>query len=108
VAEMHFLGEKVKNNMGGWMGGAMSIGGRLIKIDSCLSNSAVYQMSMRLLHKTTIEEITKPIRAFFWAGDANKRKYHFVKWRWICKPKCKGGLGVKDLHKVNISLMCKW
>jgi hypothetical protein len=94
--------------MGGWMGGAMSIGGRLIKIDSCLSKSVVYQMSMRLLHKTTIEEITKPIRAFFWAGDANKRKYHFVKWRWICKPKSKGGLGVKDLHKFNISLMCKW
>jgi hypothetical protein len=108
VAEMHFMGEKIKKSMGGWMGGAMSIGGRLIKIDSCLFNSAVYQMSMRLLHKTTIEEIKKPIRAFFWAGDANKRKYHFVKWRWICKPKSKGGLGVKDLHKFNISLMCKW
>jgi hypothetical protein len=43
-----------------------------------------------------------------WAGDANKRKYHFVKWRWICKTKSKGELGVKDLYKFNISLMCKW
>jgi hypothetical protein len=23
-------------------------------------------------------------------------------------PKSKGGLGVKDLNKFNISLMCKW
>jgi hypothetical protein len=45
---------------------------------------------------------------FFGAGGANKNKYHFVKWRWICKPRCKGGLGVKDLNKFNISLMCKW
>jgi hypothetical protein len=55
-----------------------------------------------------VEAISKPIRAFFWAGDANKRKYHFVKWRWICKPRGKGGLGIKDLYKFNISLMCKW
>jgi hypothetical protein len=52
--------------------------------------------------------MSKPIRAFFWDGDANKRKYHFIKWRWICKPKSKGGLGIKDLYKLNISLMCKW
>jgi hypothetical protein len=64
VAEMHFMGEKMKKSMGGWMGGAMSIGGRLIKIDSCLFNSAVYQMSMRLLHKTTIEEIKNLLGPF--------------------------------------------
>jgi hypothetical protein len=86
----------------------MSIGGRLIKIDACLSNILVYQMSMRLLHKTNIESISRPIRAFFWVGGAEKRKYHFVIWRWIYKPKCKGDLGVKDLNKFSISLMCKW
>jgi hypothetical protein len=64
---------------------------------------------MRLLHKTTIEEMDKPIRSFFWAGSADKRKYHFIKWRWICKPKYKGGLGVKDLNKkFNISRICMW
>jgi hypothetical protein len=108
VAELQFIEEKVKKSMGGWMGDTMSIGSRLIKIDACLSNIDVYQMSMRLLHKTNIENISRPIRAFFWAGGVDKRKYHFVKWRWICKPKCKGGLGVKDLNKFNISLMCKW
>jgi hypothetical protein len=105
VAELQFIEDKMKKNMGGWMGSTMSIGGRLIKIDACLSNIVVYQISMRLLHKTNIENISRPIRAFFWAGAADKKKYHFVKWRWICKPRSKGGLGVKDLHKVNISLM---
>jgi hypothetical protein len=31
-----------------------------------------------------------------------------VKWSKNCKEKKKGGLGVKDLRKLNISLMCKW
>jgi hypothetical protein len=31
-----------------------------------------------------------------------------VKWSRICRSKSKGGLGVKDLKKQNISLLCKW
>jgi hypothetical protein len=107
VAEMELVSEKIKKNMGGWLGGTMSIGGRVIKIDACLSNSALYQMSMRLFHKTNIEKIKKQIRAFFWVGNTGQRKYHLVRWSLICKPKSKGGLGIKDLYKFNISLMCK-
>jgi hypothetical protein len=51
--------------MCGWVGKSMSIGGRLIKIDACLSTVVVYQMSTRLLHKSNLEEIDKPIRSFF-------------------------------------------
>jgi hypothetical protein len=36
MAEMEFVSEKIKKNMGGWLGGTMSIGGRVIKIDACL------------------------------------------------------------------------
>jgi hypothetical protein len=46
---MEFVEEKIQQGMEGSMGGAMSIGGRVTKIDACLSNSAVYQMSMRML-----------------------------------------------------------
>jgi hypothetical protein len=52
---MGFLGEKTKKKMSGWVGNSMSIGGRLIKINACLSSIAIYQMSMRLLHKKNIE-----------------------------------------------------
>jgi hypothetical protein len=56
VAEMRFLGDKTKKKISAWVGNNMSIGGRMIKIGACLSSTGVYQMSMRLLHKTTIEE----------------------------------------------------
>jgi hypothetical protein len=36
------------------------------------------------------------------------RKYHVVKWTLICRPKEKGGLCIKDLEKMNISLLTKW
>jgi hypothetical protein len=43
VAEMCFVGERIKKGTDGWMGNALSIGGRVTKIDACLSNSAVFR-----------------------------------------------------------------
>jgi hypothetical protein len=50
----------------------------------------------------------KTRRTFFWQGSGTKKKYHLIKWEIICKSKKKGGLEIKDLRKLNISLMCKW
>jgi hypothetical protein len=68
VAEIGILGEKTKKKICGWVGNSISIGGRVTKIDAFLSSIVVYQMSMRLLHKTNIEEIYKPIRSFLISG----------------------------------------
>jgi hypothetical protein len=61
---------------------------------------------MFLLNKTFVEKLDKHIRSFFWA--CKKKKNHMVKWSRICRSKSKGGLGVKDPRKQNISLLCKW
>jgi hypothetical protein len=108
VAKMKFVEEKIRQGMEGWMSGSMSIGGRVTKIDACLSNSAVYQMSLRLLHKTNIEGMEKPIRSFLWAITHGKRRYHLAKWKVICSSGSKWGLGIKNICRFNISLMCKW
>jgi hypothetical protein len=78
VTEINFVENNLKKGMEGWMSGSMSIGGRVTKIDACLSNSVVYQMSLRLLHKTNIESMEKSIRAFLWASTRGKKKYHLV------------------------------
>jgi hypothetical protein len=51
----------------------MSIGGRVTQIEACLSNSVVYQIFFRFLHKTIIEGMVKPIKGFLWAGKMGKR-----------------------------------
>jgi len=65
-------------------------------------------MSVYLLSKSTVHQLDKIRRKFFWQGGGTKRKYHLVKWEIICKSKKKGGLGIKDLKRLNISLLCKW
>jgi hypothetical protein len=64
-------------------------------------------MHMFLLPKTVIKRMDKRRRNFFWQGVSMKKKYHLVRWKKICKSKKKGGLGIKNLRKMNVSLLCK-
>lgn len=86
----------------------MSIAGRTTLINSSLSNSFIYHMSMYWLPQTSVNALDKQRRTFFWHGGGQKRKYHLVRWETICKSKRKGGLGIKDIRKMNISSLCKW
>jgi hypothetical protein len=63
---------------------------------------------MYLLPKTVVKKIDGTRKRFFWLGGGTKKKYHLVKWCVVARPKLKGGLGVKDLRKMNLSLPCKW
>lgn len=91
-----------------WQGSATSMGGGKFLIAASLTNSPVYHMSMFLLPKTVVKRMEKNSRKFFWQGNSKKRKYYLVKWSKVCKSKKKGGLGIKNLRKMNISLLIKW
>ncbi|KAK2360340.1 hypothetical protein QL285_085620 [Trifolium repens] len=47
-------------------------------------------------------------RNFLWGGSSNKSKIAWVKWCDLCRSKECGGLGIKNLRLVNVSLLTKW
>jgi hypothetical protein len=65
-------------------------------------------MYIYLLPKTVVKDLDKVRRTFFWQRGQTKRKYHLLRWTKICKSKKNGGLGIKDIRKMNLSLICKW
>ena len=91
-----------------WVGNAASMGGRHTLLDSVVTQLSLYHMSMWLMNKTFIEKLDKRRRRFFWQSLGGRKRYHLVCWDRICRSKDKGGLGVKDLRKQNISLLVKW
>lgn len=86
----------------------LSIGECAIKVNYVLSHIPSYYMSVFLLNKTMLERWDKPRRNFLWHSNGKKRGCHMVKWSRVCRSKKKGGMGVKDLRKQNISLLVKW
>lgn len=55
--------------------GAVSSGGRLILVNSCLSGILSFIMSMFLLNKTTLSNLNKPTRSFFGKMGDLRRKF---------------------------------
>jgi hypothetical protein len=43
-----------------------------------------------------------------WGGVRGGRKICWVKWSVVCRDKKLGGLGVRDVRIVNLSLLSKW
>ena len=102
------LEKKNERKLQTWKGSPLSIAGRTTLINSSLSSSFIYHMYIYLLPKTIVDSLDKQRRQFFWQGGGTKRKYQLVKWDSICKSKVRGDLGVKDIVKMNVDLLCKW
>ena len=108
TVDWDFLDAKLLKRLAAWISYIASFGARLTLVNSSLDGIPSYFMSMFLLNKTFIEKMNKHRRRFFWRKKKDKRAYHWVKWSRVCRSKKKGGLGIKDLHKQNISLLVKW
>ena len=57
VADWLPIIEKLMKRLDGWKGSAMSLGGRLTLINSCLSNLPIYTMSMYWLPVSTLDKM---------------------------------------------------
>ncbi|KAL9688993.1 hypothetical protein QQ045_033422 [Rhodiola kirilowii] len=100
------LEEKVQKRMGGWMKNIISFGGKVTLIESVLNSVGIHCMSVLPIPKTVLNRIGGLIRRFLWDKGDGKRR-HWVGWEKICREKSVGGLGIKNLEDIMLSLKGK-
>jgi hypothetical protein len=91
-----------------WKGKYLSMGGRLVFINSVLSNLLMFMLSFYEIPKGMLEKIDYFYQGFVWQNDSQKKKYTLTKWSIICQPKNQGGLGIQNLEIQNQHLLGKW
>jgi hypothetical protein len=98
----------LENWLNCWGNKYVSFGGRLVLLNSILSAISIFYLSFMKMPVKVWKEVVKIQRKFLWGGVRSGSKMCWVKWEVVSKPKSEGGLGVRDLRKVNISLLAKW
>jgi hypothetical protein len=92
-----------------WQHGLIDRAGQLILIKAVLVARAIHNLLVNGPPAWLVEELNKWLRAFFWAG---KKEIHggqcLVARETVCKPTCLGGLGIKNLKLLGLSLCVHW
>jgi hypothetical protein len=62
-------------------------------INAVLSSIPIFYLSYMKMPNKVWKEMVKLQHNFQWGGLSMKRRFSWVKWADICKPKKEGGLG---------------
>ena len=90
--------KKKWGKLAAWKGSSLSIAGRMILINSSLSSSFIYHISMYLLPKTTVKILDKQGRTFYFFGKWTALKRNIILWNGgICNSKKYGVLVLRTL-----------
>ena len=100
--------ERFQKKLSSWKGKHLSVGGRLVLINSVLSSLAMFMLSFFEVPKGILEKLDYYRSRFFWQSEEHKKKYRLAKWSILCKPKECGGLGIQNLELQNKCLLSKW
>ncbi|KAF6141503.1 hypothetical protein GIB67_012265 [Kingdonia uniflora] len=82
----------INKRANGWVGSMLSIQGRVVLVKSVLRRLSVYNIGV-----------------YKWpmSGNTNIRKACVVGWNKTCKPRKEGGIDIRSLKEVNLSLLMK-
>jgi hypothetical protein len=83
------------------------MGDRVVLLESVLTATPLYILSLYKLSIKIKKKLDSIGCQFLWQGTSQRRKFALISWKWICMPRQLGGLGVTDLHYMNISLLLK-
>ena len=65
-------------------------------------------MSLFIIPRKVSLRLEKIQRDFLWGGGASQSKPHLVNWSIVCIEKKDGGLGIRNLSRLNKALLGKW
>jgi hypothetical protein len=86
----------------------VSLGGHIVLLNAVLNAIPIFYLSFMKIPAIVWKKIRRIQRDFLLGCRGNRKRITWIKWDTICLPKNKGGLGVRDIRVVNISLLTKW
>lgn len=64
-------------------------------------------MACFVFPKKFCERLNSYISNFWWRGDPMDKGIHWTNWTYLALAKSKGGMGFRDFHSFNLSLLAK-
>ena len=102
-----FIKERIWGKLQGWKERLLSQAGREVLLKAIVQAIPTFAMSCFRLPVSLCHDIEVMIKKKFWGQQGDRRKIHWKRWETLCLPKCKGGMGFKELKKFNEAMLAK-
>ena len=99
--------QKFEKRINHWTFKYLSLGGRLILVQSVMSSIPIYWMGLAPLPASILQKLRSIMFNFLWGSSEKKCKYHLASWKDISWPKEFGGWGIKNLPWFSLALCLK-
>jgi hypothetical protein len=83
----------------------LSVGGRLVLINSVLTSMVLFMLSFFEVSRGVLEKIEYFLSRFFWQQDNHKKKYRLAKWDVLYQPRDQGGMRIMNIDTQNKCLL---
>ena len=107
VCNWYWLVQKFEKRISLWTHKLLSLGGKLILVQSILSSILMYWMGLAPIPVSTLHKLRRIMVAFLWGSSNTHQIYHLVCWKELSWPKKYEGWGFKNLHWFSLSLRLK-
>jgi len=98
----------LNKRLNSWANKYVSLGGRVVLLNAVLNAIPMFYLSFFKLPMKVWKKVVRIQRQFLWGGAKGGNKVCWVKWSTVCLPRASGGLDVRDIRLVNLSLLVKW
>ncbi|XP_062102834.1 uncharacterized protein LOC133812999 [Humulus lupulus] len=103
-----YIKDKMRKRIEQWEGRLLSKAGKEVLIKTVAQALPSYAMNVFLLPLGLCKEMEMLMSRYWWrSSSSNGRGIHWRKWDSLTVHKVKGGMGFRDLHDFNRSLLCK-
>eukprot|EP00253_Pinus_taeda_P031705 PITA_31705 len=100
--------DKIQRKIQQWGSIWLNPAGRLVLLKSGLTSLPIYRFSLHQAPMTFHQKMERALRHFLWqGGKTEKKKFNLVSWKSVIQPNEKGGLGIRSLKMLNLTLGAK-
>ena len=102
-----FLIDRIITKISGWKKKLLSSRGKEILLKSVVQAIPTYAMYVFKIPNKNCKGIIDARSQFWWGGEDNQKRMHWMAWWKMCVPKDQGGMGFRDIHCFNLALLAK-
>jgi hypothetical protein len=107
TAQLQLVSDGAACRLQPWCAKLLTRCGKTILVQMTLSTILVHAMMSLDIPPKTMHALLKIYRGFMWKGRLDVKGGHcFVAWDQVASPKDVGGLGLPNLHLLNLALRC--